>query len=244
MAQQTDAPSQPPAEEPYFDDLAELYERFIQVIDGDESPVRRWLEEQLRDGSRAVDVGCGGGRNCVLLSSRYKEVLGVDIAEKMLDIARAERARAGIRYEHRGVFGLSAERDGTYDMVLSVNSVFHMGPVDEVLARLRSLVAPGGRLVVVDVVLDEDWDTSVAGWQLPYAFGTARMVYRVSGDSAAAADAIRLMLHPRWLEMSAGNLPLARSAFHRAYSAALPGVVVRDDVNPTLCAAVWDAPSA
>ena len=244
MAQQTDARSQPPAEEPYFDDLAELYERFIQVIDGDESPVRGWLSDQLRDGGRAVDIGCGGGRNCVLLSSRYKEVLGVDIAERMLGIARSQRARPGIRYERRGVHGLSPERDGTFDMVLSVNSVFHMGPPDEVLARMRSLVAPGGRLVVIDVVLDDDWDTSVDGWQLPYAFGTARMVYQVSGNSGAAADAVRLMLHPRWLEMSRGNLPLSRSSFHRAYADALPGVVIRDDVNPTLCTAVWDAPPA
>lgn len=89
MAQQTDARSQPPAEEPYFDDLAELYERFIQVIDGDESPVRGWLNDQLRDGGRALDVGCGGGRNCVLLSTRYKSLRQLGCRKRLKPSAAA-----------------------------------------------------------------------------------------------------------------------------------------------------------
>jgi ubiquinone/menaquinone biosynthesis C-methylase UbiE len=230
-------------EEPYFDELADLYERFIRVLDSDYSPVRRWLVEQLPGGARALDVGCGAGRNCVLLADRgYGEILGVDIAEQMLAIARDKRTRPNIRYEHRSVFDLAVEQDGQFDVVMSVNSVFHMGPVDKVLGHMRQLVAPGGRLVIIDVVLADEWDVSGQGWQVEYAFNTARMVFFVSRQADAAADTLRLMLHPRWLEMTRTNVPLNRGDFLREYTTALPGVKIDEGLNPTLCGVVWQAP--
>jgi SAM-dependent methyltransferase len=231
-----------PTVEPYFNDLAELYERFIQLLESDHSPVRRWLLDQLPGGTRGLDVGCGGGRNCALLAARYDEVLGVDIAQGMLDLAIAERSGPNIRYECRSVFDLSPERDGRFDAVISVNSVFHMGPPETVLSTMRNLVAPGGRLVIIDVVLDGDWDVHSSGWQVAYAFDTARMSYLMSGSVEMAADAIRLMLHPRWQEMSTTNLPLTPEEFQTSYANVLPGVEFGNPA-PTLCSAVWTAPA-
>jgi hypothetical protein len=119
-----------------------------------------------------------------------------------------------------------------------------MGPPAQVLSHLKTLVAPGGRLVIIDVVLGDGWDSTTLGWQVPYAFDTARMVYFVSQRAEAAADTLRLMLHPRWLEMTRTNVPLQRAAFRKHYSAALPDVELVEDLLPTLCAAIWRAPEA
>ncbi|MEV3873978.1 methyltransferase domain-containing protein [Streptomyces sp. NPDC049906] len=238
-AQETTGPSRP---EPYFDDLADLYERFTQVRDAATSPVRSWLVERLPEGRRALDVGCGSGNNCVLLAERYDEVVGVDISRRMLDLAAAKPSRVPVSYQHRSALELSPAVDGTFDLVLSVNSVFHLGPAATVLPRLRDLVAPGGRLVVIDVTQPEEAHAARPGEQCAYAFDTARTLYEVSGDADAAADSLRMMLHPRWLEMSAAHTPLTHTGFEHAYRAHLPGVTFTRDLIPTMSAAVWNAP--
>nr|AGI62218.1 methyltransferase borM1 [uncultured bacterium] len=236
------SPDAADTEEPFFDDLAELYERFIHVMDSDRSPVRSWLREQLTGGRRALDLGCGGGRNSVLLAEKYDEVLGVDISQRMLDIAAGTHARPNVRYERRGLSDLAPDTDGVFDVVLAVNALFHMGPAERTLPRVRDLIAPGGKLVVVDVVHDENVDTDAPDWQTPYVFHTAEMVYRISGDADAAADSVRLMLHPTWLAMSRQTVPLRRPEFVRAYADALPGAVFTETLNPTLMGVVWSAP--
>ncbi|MFI6523652.1 class I SAM-dependent methyltransferase [Streptomyces uncialis] len=242
----TDQAPVPPPPQPYFDDLADLYERFTSIRDGATSPVRSWLVGQLPKGQRALDIGCGGGNNCVMLAERYDEVVGVDISRRMLDIAAAKPARVPVRYQHRSALDLTPAADGTFDLVMSVNAVFHLGPAPQVLPRLRDLVAPGGRLVVIDVTRPDatgtDTDAAPPAERDTYAFDTARTIYEVSGDADAAADSLRMMLHPRWLEMSAAHMPLTYGEFVRAYREQLPGVRITRDLIPTMSAAVWDAP--
>ncbi|MFD5555116.1 class I SAM-dependent methyltransferase [Streptomyces sp. NPDC127068] len=228
--------------EPFFDDLADLYERFTRVRDAATSPVRSWLVSRLPPGSRAVDIGCGSGNNCVLLAERYDHVVGVDISRRMLDIAATKPSRVPVRYQHRSALDLTPAVDGRFDLVLSVNAVFHLGPAPEVLPRLRDLVAPGGRLVVIDITQPDDEEVARPAQQSAYAFDTARTLYEVSGDADAAADSLRMMLHPRWLEMSAAHMPLTYAEFAHAYRAHLPGVTLTKDLIPTMSAAVWDAP--
>ncbi|MFI9386591.1 class I SAM-dependent methyltransferase [Kutzneria sp. NPDC052558] len=228
------------ATEPYFDDLAELYERFTQVRDAATSPVRSWLTAQLPAGTRAIDVGCGGGNNCGLLAERYDEVVGVDISQKMLDIAATKPSRSPVRYECRSATDLSPARDGRFDLVMSVNAVFHMGPADVVLPILRDLVAPGGRLVIIDVTRPDD--VAEPPERSAQAFETGKIIYQVCGDVEAAVDSIRMMLHPRWLEMSEQAAPLTEAEFELQYGKALPGVRITTNIIPTMSAAVWDAP--
>ena len=227
------------AAEPYFDDLAELYERFAHVRDSATSPVRSWLTAQLSTGARAIDVGCGGGNNCGLLAERYDEVVGVDISRKMLDIARTKTTRVPVRYECRSATDLTPDQDGRFDLVMSVNAVFHMGPADIVLPTLRDLVAPGGRLVVIDVTRPDG--AAPPREQSAHAFETGKIIYDTSGDVSAALDSIRMMLHPRWLEMSAQAAPLSETEFTVRYGKALPGVRITRNVIPTMSAAVWEA---
>ncbi|MGK5531050.1 class I SAM-dependent methyltransferase [Streptomyces sp. URMC 129] len=228
---------------PPFDDLAELYDRFIGVMDREGNPARAWLLTHLGGGGRVLDVGCGNGRNCRLLADRYREVVGVDISAGMLGVARAKDNPPNVRYERRDVHALSPGRDGVFDAVFAVNSLFAVGPAEAVLPVLRSLVAPGGRLVVLDVTRPDDApEGDEETRQTFHPFEVAHTVYRLSGDVEGAVAALRYMLHPAWREMSKGLVPPALGAFRRAYEEALPGVEITPDVVPTMTGAVWRAP--
>ena len=50
-------------------------------------------EERERGASRALDIGCGAGRNAVPLAGQGWNVVGLDLSAPML-LAAVERARA------------------------------------------------------------------------------------------------------------------------------------------------------
>ncbi len=226
---------------PYFDTFPELFDRFTRIWDGISSDFDDWILGALpARASAGVDLGCGAGRHSVLLAERVETVLGVDVSERMLETARTGRARPNVSYQHRGVLDVTAA-EGPFDVVLSVHTLHHVGPPAVVLPHVRSLVAPGGTVILADIVDPGGWPT--AEFHQERAWGDARLVYQLTGDADAAADVLRLLLHPRWLELTRADTPLTRDRFHRAYGDVFPGAVFDDELSPVMCGLVWTAPA-
>jgi 2-polyprenyl-3-methyl-5-hydroxy-6-metoxy-1,4-benzoquinol methylase len=99
----------------------------------------------------AIDVGCGDGVIARALAFRGLDVLGVDVSPRMIALAR-ERTPAGLPAEYRelDITNRSAV-DTKFDVVVSITMVHHL-PLDVIVPRLVELVAPGGVLLVQDVV--------------------------------------------------------------------------------------------
>lgn len=225
----------------YFDAFPDLFDRFTRIWDGISGSFDDWILAHLpQQVGSAVDLGCGAGRHSILMADHAEAVLAVDVADRMLDIARAERARPNIDYQRRGVLDVAPE-DGPFDLVLSVHTLHHVGDPGIVLPHVRSLLAPGGRLIVADIIDPGGWSTQE--FHLDRAFTDARVVYQLTGDGEAAADSLRLLLHPRWLQLTQHDTPLTRVAFHTEYEQAFPGAEFADDLNPIMCGAVWRAPA-
>ena len=133
--------------------------------------------------------------------------------------------------------------DGTHDVVLCVN-VLHAVKDPGSLPHLRSLVAPGGTLIVCDVTQDPNarhpWNT-IEG-QLDDAFQDARESYEErSQDYAVAADVLKLHLHPLWLKHCYEDVPFTRADFIAEYSAGFPGADFTE-VHRVQTGMVWNAP--
>ena len=101
-------------------------------------------------GRRAVDFGCGTGRTARLLQSLGFEVVGVDIAAEMVEVARWRDPAGDYRVIDDGDF--SSLPAGSFDLVLS-GFTFDNIPGWErkvrLFAGLRGLLAPAGRLVSI-----------------------------------------------------------------------------------------------
>ncbi len=237
------APSTPSGER-YFDSsvLAELFDRYTGLLDEVDNRFTTWILANLPDdgGKTAVDLGCGAGRHSVLLAERYPRVLAVDVAEQMLRIARSTRPHPAITYARRSVLEMTADTDGRSDLVFSAFALHHVGDPDDVLPHARSLLAPGGTLIVADIVDPGGWSTGE--FHIDRAFGEARRIYQRTGRAEDAADVLRLLLNPQWLDMAGSDPPLPHGRLHRQYSRHLPGVQFTDDLHPLICGAVWHAP--
>jgi SAM-dependent methyltransferase len=234
---------------PLFDPIAELYERYADINDGIYRP---YLERALptgddgtdgRTAGRGVDLGCGSGRFAPLLANRCTRVLGVDIAPREIAIARERRAAPNIAYEVRSLLDVSPATDGRFDVVLSVNALFHLfreHPAAEVLRHVRALVAPGGVAVIVDIVSPGPRSPLMHRW---WGVTDAARTLARRRSVADSWTVLRLRQHPVWMRHARLNHPLTRPGFHRAYAACFPGAEFTDDIDPFVCAVRWTAPS-
>ena len=103
----------------------------------------------LPDDVRILDAGCGTGEAASRLAELFPraEVLGVDIIDAHLALARSRYAALGprLRFEHQSIFELPAP-DATYDLTVC-RHVLHSVPYPErVIAGLARVTKPGGRL--------------------------------------------------------------------------------------------------
>jgi 2-polyprenyl-3-methyl-5-hydroxy-6-metoxy-1,4-benzoquinol methylase len=105
-------------------------------------------------GRQVLDVGCGVGRWCRLLSDRGAAVTGADISEHAVALARARTAGSGMRFVVSPVSRLDLP-PASFDLITCVTVLQHIVDEDELsssLAALRRLLKPGGRLLLLEVV--------------------------------------------------------------------------------------------
>ncbi len=99
-----------------------------------------------------LDAGCGTGENAFHVASLGLTVLGVDVAETALAIAREKADRRGIAVEFAAADALHLERLGRrFDTVLDCG-LFHTFNGDErpgYVASLASVTEHGGALYVL-----------------------------------------------------------------------------------------------
>lgn len=106
--------------------------------------------EDLGRARRVLDVGCGPGTNAPFFT--HAEYLGLDLSPAYVAHARA-RFRG--RFLAADAAAFSLEGEAPFDFVL-LNSLLHHlddAQVRAVLARVAPLVAPGGAVHVLDLVL-------------------------------------------------------------------------------------------
>ncbi|WP_181769102.1 class I SAM-dependent methyltransferase [Streptomyces albidus (ex Kaewkla and Franco 2022)] len=112
-----------------------------------------YLDRGLVAPGRALDLGCGPGRNAVHLASRGFEVDAVDLSPTAVAWAgeRAREAGAEVRFHCGDAFGLTgAELGGPYDLIYDSGCFHHLPPHRRVsyLALLDRLLAPGGHFAL------------------------------------------------------------------------------------------------
>lgn len=152
----------------------------------------------LRAGEAVLDVGSGAGIDTILAARRVGptgRVIGLDMLSEMCARAAAHAREAGVddRVELR-----EAEMeampivDATVDVVIS-NGVINLSPrKSRVLSEIYRVLRPGGRICIVDLVVDGDLPpavlTSPAAWAGCVSGALSEDVFRRKLDNIGFTD--------------------------------------------------------
>lgn len=135
-----------------FGRQAEDYARLVGGV-GDTAADPLIAAVRPRADDRVLDVGCGPGHRAVALAPLVAQVTGLDLTPAMLDQARAHQREAGVQNIH-WIEGDAREApfpDGAFTLVLSQATFHHVADPAAILAEMRRVCAPGGRIGVIDL---------------------------------------------------------------------------------------------
>ncbi len=114
-------------------------------------PRVRYVEQCVGSlkGKRALDLGCGGGLLSEALAAEGAEVLGIDMAAELIDVARLHALESGRKLEYRQIAAeaLAAEQPGAFDLVCCMEMLEHVPEPASVIAACAALVRPGGDVI-------------------------------------------------------------------------------------------------
>lgn len=115
---------------------------------------RAGFEAELKPGDAVLDLCCGTGDLSFELAQRVPDgyVVGCDFSEPMLDLAREKAANRGVsvRFEWADALNLPYD-EGCFDAVAVGFGVRNLSDLDRGLAEMNRVLAPGGRLVILEI---------------------------------------------------------------------------------------------
>jgi 2-polyprenyl-3-methyl-5-hydroxy-6-metoxy-1,4-benzoquinol methylase len=98
-------------------------------------------------GRRVLDLGCGAGQLAFYLAEAgAAEVIGIDASERMLDVARAQRAHPRISYRQASMEDADFSL-GAFDLVVSSLALHYVRDYAGLMGRIGRWLAQGGPLV-------------------------------------------------------------------------------------------------
>ncbi len=137
----------------YFDSVAGTWDT-VRSLHFANDAIENALLDTVGPGPfrQAVDVGTGTGRMLTLLSHLADRAEGFDLSHQMLTVARDNLARHGannaaVRY---GDASAMPFENASADLVIFHQLLHFIDQPDRVLQEARRILAPGGKLVIVD----------------------------------------------------------------------------------------------
>lgn len=148
----------------YGDAHAAWYDALYESLGKDHATEARQLLDRVTTqlGHRPtswLDVACGTGQHLAAVVDEVDEVVGVDLSEAMLDVARARLGgRVELRVADQRDLDLGRRFEVVSSLFSSIGYAADLPELDATVAALARHVAPGGVLVLEPWVDPADWE--------------------------------------------------------------------------------------
>ncbi len=150
----------------------------------------------VREGDTVLDLGSGAGLDLLIAAEKTGpegKVIGVDMTDDMIDMARRNAADAGVEQieVRKGLIENLPVEDSSVDWVIS-NCVINLSPdKPAVFHEIYRVMKPGARFSISDIVVSElpDWiRESAAAWSACVAGAISEEEYLQGLRSAGLED--------------------------------------------------------
>jgi 2-polyprenyl-6-hydroxyphenyl methylase / 3-demethylubiquinone-9 3-methyltransferase len=117
----------------------------------DINPLRLELIDRLAPlaGKRVVDVGCGGGILAEAMAEKGADVVGIDLGDKALAVARLHLLESGRTVDYRKVAAeeFAAQMPGQFDVVTCMEMLEHVPDPESTVHACAAMAKAGGTVV-------------------------------------------------------------------------------------------------
>jgi len=137
----------------FFNSIAQDWQAMRREVLGD-TDLESVVASLLPECDTVADLGCGPGELLTALASKARRLIGVDASPAMLDLARKNVKLAGASLRVGELEHLPLADAESQAAVLSL-TLHHLSDPQAALGEAHRVVAPGGRLVVVDYLKHE-----------------------------------------------------------------------------------------
>lgn len=164
----------------HFNDTALQYS---STISSQDDRVRAILQAVGNlNGKRVLDAGCGKGRYSVLLRELFPQasITAMDISAEML-----KSIPSGITTVQHTILDMPFP-DETFDLVLCIEALEHVIRIDEGIRELARVVAPGGKLIVIDKNKEKLGALDMPSWEKWFDREELRTMMKECGLEATA----------------------------------------------------------
>lgn len=110
------------------------------------------------EGKKILDIGCGTGNYSIRLAELGYEVVGIDISDEMLDIARgkAKEKNLNIKFYNMDIYDLKFD-DGEFDGAFSMAAFEFVEDTERALSEIFRVVKIGGQILIGTINKDSSW---------------------------------------------------------------------------------------
>ena len=127
------------------------------------NPVRRFVQENyelkilqkissVRDIQTALEIGCGSGNGTKLIKKYFsaKNIVGIDLDERMIRIAERRNTDPGINFMVSDASKMDFP-DNSFDAIFDFGIIHHIPNWKDCLNELSRVLKPGGELILEDL---------------------------------------------------------------------------------------------
>jgi 2-polyprenyl-6-hydroxyphenyl methylase/3-demethylubiquinone-9 3-methyltransferase len=105
------------------------------------------LEKLTTRNPRILDVGCGGGILSEALAQSGAQVVGLDLSDTAIEVARqhAQKQKLEIDYRYESVEQIAREHSGSFDAVTCMEMLEHVPEPRKIVSACAQALKPGGQ---------------------------------------------------------------------------------------------------
>lgn len=136
------------------------------------------LTDRLHNGIRVLDMGCGTGHAMNVLAREFPNstFVGYDIAEDAIAQAQTEAKEMGLSNSTFDVVDVTHLPSGlSFDLVTAFDAVHDQKEPDLVLRSARSVLAPGGKFLMIEFKFSSRLEDNIANPYAPMYYGVSLM---------------------------------------------------------------------
>ena len=110
---------------------------------------RPWFLKYLTKSDLILDLGCGNGQNAIKASQKVRKIIGIDLDESMIEIAKRSSQRLGIKnvkFETANLENKLKYEDNSFDKIMFLDVLEHLRKRNQILKEIKRVLKPQGLL--------------------------------------------------------------------------------------------------